>query len=224
MVTKRTTRARQPAHKQERREALLAAASALFEKGDYEQVTMAQVAQRARVSKGSVFLYYPTKESLFLQLLGREVGPFFAFIEAGLQGGGRWSVDRVMQTFAAAIQRGQLFMRLMCLLHLVLEQNLTVEVAEPFKRLLLQQLSHTGGLLESRLPFLKAGDGLKVLLTINALLVGFKQMSEPGPAVRAVLALPEMKPLAIDFETELFDAVHHLLLGYERRHRTGASP
>lgn len=69
-----TTRARRAREKEERRQSILRAArEALVEEGFY-RITMDGIAERAEVSKGTVYLYFESKENLlaFLLLEGLE--------------------------------------------------------------------------------------------------------------------------------------------------------
>jgi AcrR family transcriptional regulator len=65
------TRRRAPA--QERRASILEAAQAVFQEKDYHEITMDDIARRARVAKGTLYLYFPAKEDLF-RALAEEVG------------------------------------------------------------------------------------------------------------------------------------------------------
>ncbi|UDF05204.1 TetR/AcrR family transcriptional regulator [Asticcacaulis sp. AND118] len=58
-----------------RRDALLQAAYDLFSRHGYADTRMDDVAAAAGVSKGTVYLYFPTKEALFEALLRRDVLP-----------------------------------------------------------------------------------------------------------------------------------------------------
>jgi AcrR family transcriptional regulator len=49
---------------------------------------MAEVARRAGLAKGTVYLYHATKESLFLQLVIEALTRWFAEVEAALRGSG----------------------------------------------------------------------------------------------------------------------------------------
>ncbi|CAN5260795.1 TetR/AcrR family transcriptional regulator [soil metagenome] len=57
---------------------ILAAAAELLVSRGFKGVTMSEVAQRAYVGKGTVYLYWATKEDLLLGLIGRE---FLAFAD-----------------------------------------------------------------------------------------------------------------------------------------------
>ncbi|MDC7683724.1 TetR/AcrR family transcriptional regulator [Asticcacaulis sp. BYS171W] len=58
-----------------RRDALLDAAYAQFNRHGYTDARMDEVAKSAGVSKGTIYLYFPTKEALFEALLRRDVVP-----------------------------------------------------------------------------------------------------------------------------------------------------
>ena len=62
-------RATTEADKQKKRDRLLKAAWFLYEKGDGQLPTVTRIARQARVSKGTVYLYFRTKEEIFLQHL-----------------------------------------------------------------------------------------------------------------------------------------------------------
>ena len=48
----------------DKRERLLAAAAAVFAERDFHRVQVSDVAERAGVGKGTVYLYFPTKDDL----------------------------------------------------------------------------------------------------------------------------------------------------------------
>jgi AcrR family transcriptional regulator len=64
-----TTRARREREKRERRQSLLQAARETFFENGFHQATVDSVAERAEVSKGTVYLYFESKEALLAHLL-----------------------------------------------------------------------------------------------------------------------------------------------------------
>jgi hypothetical protein len=123
----------------------------------------------------------------------------------------------VARTVAESLEGQESLTRLLALLQTVLEQNVTVEQVRPFKERLLEALLRTGTRLEQRLTFLGRGEGPRVLLHLHALVTGLRQMADVAPVTRAVLALPHMGPLKVDFTTELTAALTTLLRGLESR-------
>jgi AcrR family transcriptional regulator len=211
-------RARREEDKEARRRQLLEAALGLYTATSYDEVKMADVAERSGLAKGTVFLYFPTKEALFLALLEELLFAWFERLEAGLaRGEGRWTGARVARTVAESLEGEEPLTRLLARLQTVLEQNVTREQASGFKERLLAALARAGARVEQRLPFLQPGEGGRFFLHVHALVTGLRQMADVAPVVREVLEAPHMAPLRVDFTAELTLALTTLLRGLESR-------
>src|SRR5205814_8849938 len=57
-----------PAHEQQRREQILAAATACFARQGYHATSMDDVVRESGLSVGAIYSYFPSKEDLFLAL------------------------------------------------------------------------------------------------------------------------------------------------------------
>ena len=64
-----STRARREREKEERRQSILQAAREVFFENGFHQATVEAVAERAEVSKGTVYLYFESKETILALLL-----------------------------------------------------------------------------------------------------------------------------------------------------------
>ncbi|WP_164017762.1 TetR/AcrR family transcriptional regulator [Pyxidicoccus trucidator] len=211
-------RARKDEDKEARRRLILEEALTLYQATSYADVKMADVAERAQLAKGTVFLYFPTKEALFLALLEDLLFAWFARLDGLLEHGeGRWTGPRLARTVAESLEGEESLTRLLAMLQTVLEQNVTAEQLRPFKERLLGALLSTGARVEQRLSFLKDGDGPRFLVHLHALVTGLRQMADLAPVTREVLALPHMAPLKVDFTAELTTALATLLRGLESR-------
>lgn len=211
-------RARRDEDKEARRRLILDEALALYRTTSYADVKMADVAERAKLAKGTVFLYFPTKEALFLALLEDLLFTWFAKLDGLLEHGeGRWTGARLARTVAESLEGQEPLTRLLAMLQTVLEQNVTVEQVRPFKERLLGALVSTGARVEQRLPFMKEGDGPRFLIHLHALVTGLRQMADVAPVAREVLAQPHLAPLRVDFSAELTAALTTLLRGLEAR-------
>ena len=188
--------------KARRRRDLLAAALRLFERQPYEAITMSAVAAAAGVAKGTTYLYFPTREALFLALLAEHYAVWFDALDARLVEGAAAPVawaGWAAETLAAR----PLFLRLGGLLHVVLEANVPLDDALLFKRTLAARVERSGAALERTLK-LSAGQGARLLLWLQAVVPSLAQMAAPPPALRQ--ALCEDAALAafqLDFSTEL---------------------
>jgi hypothetical protein len=105
--------------------------------------------------------------------------------------------------------------RLLAILSPTLEQNIPFAEALRFKRQLAERLAGTGALLERRLPFLAAGEGARLLLRCQALVVGLQHLADPAPVMRQVLAEPGMALFDIELKRELNATLRALLMGME---------
>ena len=79
-------RSRRPATRDERsaerRQAILAAALQEFSARGYAATRLDDVARRAKVAKGTIYLYFADKETLFQELIRSEISPVVAGLEA----------------------------------------------------------------------------------------------------------------------------------------------
>jgi AcrR family transcriptional regulator len=82
------TRAVTDEAKERRRAVILAAAKRVFAKHGYHATTMADVAKAARISYGSVYWYFDSKEALFHALMDSEELALRRHIDAALESSG----------------------------------------------------------------------------------------------------------------------------------------
>lgn len=218
MVKPPSTRARDLAQKRERRSAILASARSLLTEGPYAAITMAQVAERAGLAKGTSYLYFRSKEELFLALLEQELEQWFTTIEKELDGlKGSQQREAVRRILVEATLARPRLPRLLVLLHGSLAARLPESVAHGFLLELLRRGERLGRALERRLGFLPPGAGLGLVQRIQALIAGIQPMAEPAPALAGPLQYPGLEALKLDFRQELGEGLQALLMGMERQ-------
>lgn len=93
---------RKEKEKEQRREAILEAASQVFQRKGYQSTTMDEVAAEAQFSKGTLYLYFDSKFELFAELsnqvLGRVEQGFQNISETGVPG--LQMVEEMLQLWA----------------------------------------------------------------------------------------------------------------------------
>lgn len=209
-------RARRAEDKEIRRRDIMEAAMGLLGQRRFAEVKMSEIAEQAALAKGTLFLYFPTKEALFLEILEDRLAEWLRELDAQLDSGrGRWTGTRVARIFTDSLVARDLLTRLLTLVSSVLEQNVDVARVVAFKRKLVELLVPTGTLLEQRLPFLAAGEGVHLLLRIYALVVGLRQLCDPGAVAEQALERIGLEALSLDFEAELRPLLGALLRGLE---------
>lgn len=180
---------------------ILAAALEMFESRLGEIPSVAVVAARAGVAKGTVYLYFRSKEEIFLALLEEHLHAWIDHVETGLEVEAA-GPERLVETLCAHVLAHPAILRLAALSSAVLERNIEATLALRFRRGLARHLTVAGQKLEAALPGLEAGDGARLLRRSHALLLGLWQTTEPAPVVREVLAADEMALLRVDLERE----------------------
>lgn len=203
--------------KRERREAILDAAEELLTRDDFHDISIARIARKAGLGKGTIFLYFKTKEELFLQLQGREYKSWFEDINKRLytlvQQKKKCGIDEFVENIMAAVGNHSLMTRLTPILHIILERNIDYKTALEFKRFLLNEIHATGRLIERCLPFLQKNDGAWFLLQLQALLIGLIQLCRPSPTVKQVIEKERMEVFQLNFEEQLSEMLALLING-----------
>ena len=215
-------RAYRPEEKALRRQAILAGALELFQETAYPKLHMTDLALRLGLGKGTLYLYFPTKESLFLAVLQVEMGLWFERaglrLEATPVGSDPVSVAKglVQELLDRPLLPG-----LQALLHGVLEQNVPVTEAQAFARFLQAGVLHVGERLERVLPGLSAWQGPLYLIRFHGLVIGSQLMAARPPAVREALRDLDTALFNFSFESSLRGAAVSLLLGMLAVSRAG---
>lgn len=186
----------------------------LFQGTPYSAITMAEVAERAGLAKGTVYLYFKTKEELFLAVQSQQFELWFDDLDARLaEVEGMDATAQVAKIIRTTLERRGALVHLLAILHTVLEQNIDLAAALAFKRMLLARITRAGASLERSLPALAAGQGPAVLLQIYALIIGIEHISNPAPVVRQALEQPELRVFDIPFGPTFSAALTALLRG-----------
>lgn len=212
-------RARRQEDKQARRMAIIEAGRRVFHEHPYEAITMATVAARSGLAKGTLYLYFATKEELFLDLTLTELDQWLDQLDKGLDTGlkGR----KISRLLIRTLRPRRDLLRLLSILHAILEKNVGDATLLAFKRSVLARVEGTGARIEHALPFLRSGEGARLLFRIYALVVGLWQVAVPGPVVARALEDPSVRTMRIDFFGALGEMLDALLegLAFQRRRR-----
>lgn len=212
-----TKRARNAEAKDERRSDILRAALALFAETPYDKVTMAALARRTGLAKGTVYLYFDTKEAVFLALLIDQLDDWFAALSPRLEAVPAGELEqRLPEIFANTLAERPALIRLLGLLHTTLERNIDVGLARDFKRRLAAMMAVPGAIIEARLRGFGPGDGARMMMRMHALVVGIGQMANPSEIVAQAIGDPGLEVFRIDFVRELSAVTRILLRGWVR--------
>ena len=205
-------RARSPADKDLRRAQLVAAATQLFARADFDAVTVARVAELAGVAKGTAYLYFATKETLFLELVREALALWLVDLTRRL--GRTRSAQAVPLAIAKGLAQQRDLRRLLVLLHAVIEPHIDEATARSFKVFMRDLLAEVSTLIMRKIPGLTLADASTLVLQTHALVISLTQLAEPPAVIAKVMAQDRsLQPMQIEFEPFLAHTLTTLVNG-----------
>lgn len=168
-------RARDAEQKLLRKQSLLNAGWELFLAGDGQLPSVAQIVARAGLAKGTFYIYFKTKEELFLELVTQAMDELFSKLMSYLQQDSI-SVAGCIDTFVNAVDREAPIIRLGPMVTGVLEKNTAPEILLQFKRRLHTNLQQCGDRLGQCFPGLSNRKAARTLLRSYAIVLGVAQI------------------------------------------------
>ena len=180
--------------KQARRVAILQAARELFTAGDGGLPTASQVAAATGLAKGTVYLYFTTKEEIFATLLVEGWAPVMEMVDQIFQARkGRRSdkVKALLNAFVEHLDRHPELLRLDALGSGVLEKNMTPEALLQFKRGFTGRLTKAASAIDRSLG-LEEGRGVQLLMRTYAMTRGLWQSAQHDPATLTIGIAPAL--------------------------------
>ncbi|MBB6342491.1 AcrR family transcriptional regulator [Pseudomonas fluvialis] len=199
-----TRRARDDDAKQARRADILQAARRLFLSDERQLPSVARIAEAAGLAKGTVYLYFATKEEIFIALLDEEFSNLLTAIGEAFKPSAvaTEQVQAVIARMVDYLDEHPEFLSLDALAYSVLEQNLPEQVVRTFKLNLTRRLTLAGQLLDAALG-LQTGRGTQLLLRSYALIRGLWQTLDYPAPLQALLADPAFSVIRPPFREEL---------------------
>ena len=126
-------RARSPEQKQERMEAIMAAADGLFQKRPYHQITMGTIAEELGWSRSNLYKYAATQEEIFLALHSAKNRAWLEDLAQSLESAPLPAAE-FARGWAEATERHADFLRYQEIIISIIESNVTLERLTQFKR------------------------------------------------------------------------------------------
>ncbi len=195
-----TKRAYASEDKKVRRDDILAAARRLFVAGSGELPSAARIAAAAGLAKGTLYIYFRTKEAIYADLLLGGWTELLGELDGAvaIAGGATAKVSAFLQSLIASLDRHPELLRLDALGQSI-ERNLEPDAFHAFKHALNERLAASGVIVEQALN-LPDGRGLQLLMRTYAFTRGlwlafgdekrapFDSDAAPQPEFREVLA------------------------------------
>jgi AcrR family transcriptional regulator len=172
-------RARSSEQKALRRHAVLETAEVYFKEVGYEAFSMAQLAKKAGVAKGTLYLYFNTREELFLTLYEQSLVRWSQIFIGSL------SDTMTSKTYAQSLykttQADGVFLPLLIRLEHVIEHNVAILRLIESKRVFINQVEAVAAATSTALR-LSTAQATEVVKTMGVLLIGATQ-TDQSPAL-----------------------------------------
>jgi len=209
-------RAVQAEDKAARRAAILAAAQALIGRSPESFASVAEVAEAAGLAKGTVYLYFRTKEEIVLAVHAQHSAGLFARLDATLAAHpADLSPGHIATAFCAFVTENPVFLHVGAVCHSSFQRNIAPEVMLQFRAAIAERLGHFGPLLEARFPALGQGDGVALLQATYAFALGMWQLCDPTQKkARGIGERPELEIFNRDFRRDLYKGILSLWHGF----------
>lgn len=171
--------ARRPASEEARlarRNALLDAAVGLWLANPDSLASVAEVARAAKVGKGTIYLYFASKEDLLLAAHERHAAAFFEALHERAWHDEPMTLDDMMLLTRRYIVEVPAYLPLATLVAGLLHKSVTPEVAAEFEQRSAEHLQLAGGMLCRHFPFPDAAAGARLLMQSYGLILGMWQL------------------------------------------------
>lgn len=169
-------RAMQAEDKEARRASLLDAAQALLLEQPARLPSVDEVAARAGVSKGTVYLYFAAKEDLLLGAHERNKDAFFRALIARVEDPAPMTIDTMIELTRRHIFESVGFLPLAAFTLGMLDKAMTPAAVGQFMTSMSEQLARAGAGIERHFA-LPPGEGVRLLGHSYGLIVGLWQLA-----------------------------------------------
>lgn len=196
--------------REERRTALLDAAMRLWVEHPERVSNVSDVARAAGIAKGTVYLYFKSKEDLLLAAHERHVEAFFDALLERAQQPERMTLDDMIALTRHHIVEVPAFLPLAMLISSLLDKSVTPEVVRAFEQRKSGRLNAAGALLCRHFDFENVTAGVRLLMQSYGLMLGLWQLL--GSACCSQI-YANGEALSPDYLTELDNALRALWRG-----------
>jgi len=206
-------RAMQDEDKQLRRQAILTAAATLLAGHPDRLASVEDVARQSGLAKGTMYLYFKTKEEIYLALHEQQTHQFFDTLEALVaRERSRPGLKRFTRDVVEAIRQHPSFLPL-AIQCPEFERKADLEVIGRCKTGIGVRLTQIGAAMETIYPRLKKGDGARLLIRSYGLMLGLWQLTAPTPTREVLHDRPELNVFRLDYLVQLEAALYALWRG-----------
>jgi AcrR family transcriptional regulator len=210
--SKQRTRAIWDDEKQQREEELLKWATSLYARHEYADIGIIDICERAGLAKGSFYLYFDSKEEIFLRMAIKQIHTWNLTACSVLRALPVEAPSKISaQAYADSLAGFEIMLRLFSILHSVIEKNVAPEKIAEFKRAMIEIQQMQASEWMRVYPALGQSKTIELLSFISCAFVGIWTLSNPPAPGRKALELIGMQEMIRPF-SEIFGAQLEIFL------------
>ena len=205
-------RARQEEDKEFKRQSILDAAETLLNLGKYTLPSASEIATEAGMAKGTLYLYFRTKEEIYLALLAEGFANWLETIKDELKTADP-TIKATLGSYSLFCAKNPKIIFLASLSPAILELNISEDMAYRFKKKLADEIREIGELMTKAFPRLSLEHARKLFINSYALTIGLWQHTHPAPVIEKVFQRKEISILLMNFQEDLYSVLDVLWRG-----------
>jgi AcrR family transcriptional regulator len=210
-----TKRARKPEDKVKRGNEILDVAWKMYEKSEGVFPTVSQIAKRAGLAKGTMYLYFSTKEEIFLELFLRQLEEWAtsSLPDVKKMRGKKVDARKIARIFTRYPLTNPSFLRLASTIKSVVEANSNDEAVFQSRIRIANELDRLAEELYEMFPAVPKKRMTSVFIKVFALIVGLYQIFTTSEEIQLRLKENNISIFDREFSNVVDDAVTSLLRG-----------
>jgi len=204
-------RARKPEQREARREAILAAAAALFDAEGVQGTGLNAIAAKAGFTKSNIYRYFESREEVLLSLMIESFDGLTEDLATSMPKLSIGDIAGLARLTAQGFAQRPRLGKLMAILSTILETNLSEERIIALKRQLPGMLDRVARAIQGVLPGASLDDCRWAAGMTGTLVTGMWPNLHPGSTAAKVMERPEFTVFRPSIEHDLERAIRALL-------------
>jgi len=182
-----------------KRQQLIDHASTLLLKKDFTKISMNDVAKTARIAKGTLYLYFQTKEELYLEILKADYHEWFQALHGFLNQTKIIERKDFVRWIIESLRARPRFVKMLPMSATILEQNVSEACISQYKIALSNWITTSIAPLEKALNLTAPSEVMLILLQIHIVAVGAWSLGFPNEQVQAVIKKHDLQIFDLDY-------------------------
>ena len=197
-------RARSPEHKQQRYDAIVAAARELASRHGVRGVSLTDIAAEVGMHKSALLRYFTTRDEIYLRIAVEDWADVASAIKEALADAPRGSTAAVAEAFASALAARPLFCDLLAHVPLNLERTVPLQSVLEYKQGVMPAAMELLGHVRVVLPHLTETELLDLALVVSGVAATLHQQAYPPPTLAQLYREhPELGHFDLEFAPTL---------------------